>query len=202
MKLNRNSKKAIITILLIIAMSFNERLLLETHNSNFLINFNNFSNMENRAAKLKYKTTAIDRKFLPYTQPIKEEREKTKENESKLFQPIRINFVHVDEKIEYQKRKSPFDEETYRKFLEIVMNPVNDYFKKIIKVYPLGDDVDVQCESMVQDKNKNKIAFRQKIGQFIKNFVINPLLIYECFNTINYTTFTTVFYLIFLLYFI
>lgn len=117
-------------------------------------------------SKLKTKTqskTKIDPKFLPNAK-----------GDNNLFAPIRLKFVHVDEKVEFNKRQSPMSEDNYIKFMSMVIKPVEEYFKKVISLFPISGKTDALCQTQVPDmtpEGKKMVQFRQKADDFISNHV-------------------------------
>ena len=116
-----------------------------------------------RKLKAKLKSKKVDDKFLPNLK-----------GENNLFAPIRLTFIHVDEKIEYNKRKSPMSEENFVKFMSIVIKPVEEYFKKVVSLFPVSEKTGANCQTQVPDmtpEGKKMIQFRQKADDYISNHV-------------------------------
>ena len=121
----------------------------------------NFS--ENKAFEVSESNTnqAIDPSWLPASN-------------SNKFQPIKIKYIHVDANIESNKRPSPFDDEKYKKFMEVVINPVTEYFTKIIKlahVEALEEGYNLECKATTRDKDKKPITFKKNVNEDIKGYV-------------------------------
>jgi hypothetical protein len=125
--------------------------------------------------KSKSRSKAVEDKYLPNIK-----------GENKLFVPIRLKFVHVDEKIEYNKRASPMSDDNYIKFMSMVIKPVEEYFKKVISLYPVSGKTGATCQTQVPDitpEGKKMVQFRQKADDFIENHVsLTKIILLSYFN--------------------
>jgi hypothetical protein len=92
------------------------------------------------------------------------------------FKPIKIKFVHVDNKVELKKKNSEFDDDTYHAFYNLVMKPVAEYFEKLLKVYPLSKLKDAispgqKCLSMFKDSHKTTRKFKVDLKEALEDNV-------------------------------
>lgn len=97
------------------------------------------------------------------------------------FEPIKIKFVHVDGTVELSKKNSAFTKDTYNSFFQLVMKPVVDYFKDLLKVYPLSKVKDAigpdqKCASMFTDGNKETRKFQVNLKEALEDNVSLSLL--------------------------
>lgn len=113
--------------------------------------------------RIKHRTAYDKSQYLPYVNNQPNEK----------FKPIKIRYVHVDSDLEKNKQNSEFDEPTYTKYFQDIINPVKIYLEKFLKVYPLelvkNMDNTQKCSHKFKD-DKNKIReFDVELNKYLEN---------------------------------
>lgn len=166
---NRNKQTLNYTILLIVIVTINLSSVLNisfkkedsTENSKvYTINFaNDRSNNENSNSLIKRRKRDLDKNTLPSVGGEK-------------FQPIKINYVLVDSKLEVKKQPSMVNEEQYNEFKTKVIDPVDKYLQKAIKVYHFQINTKGQkCFSNTKDSNGKTYGFNVVMDDYLKDYV-------------------------------
>lgn len=79
-----------------------------------------------------------------------------------------IRFINPDKSYE-----STFDEKTYNKFFDLVIKPVDEYFKNILKTIPNNhsDNKSFQCGVTINDGDGKNIMIGEDISKYLKEYV-------------------------------
>ena len=84
-----------------------------------------------------------------------------------FFKPIRINYVLVTNQI-LNNYKTGISNEIFILFKKLVIDPVDSFFKKTIKVFPLSNFPQNLNFSRL---NPNKTSFDFNVGKFVQGYV-------------------------------
>ncbi len=84
------------------------------------------------------------------------------------FRPIRINYVHITDKV-IPNFLSEYSDEKFAIFKKLIIDPVDTFFKNSIKLYPLYDFPEKMIYSRIGE-NGNMVNF--DIGKFIRGYVL------------------------------
>lgn len=90
---------------------------------------------------------------------------------AKFFEPMRINYVLVDASVETTKKPSLADKAFFDEFNKQIMKPVDDYVRKLIKVYRFDINSGSKCETAVSDSAGNKFGFSVQMDDYLKGYV-------------------------------
>jgi len=85
----------------------------------------------------------------------------------KYFKPIRINYVHTTDKV-VTNYKSEYTNEEFLFFKKLILEPVDNFFKKSLKLFPLSNFP----KNLIFTRNNDKgVSMDFDVGKHVQDYV-------------------------------